>query len=81
MAKVRVRVWAKKCLEENGPSTTEEICDYITHRSTVGVTMRSLGSVLNSTTGIKKCGRVLVRFAGRSYYVNQWQIIKGDEER
>jgi len=80
MAKVRVRVWAKKCLEENGPSTTEEICEYITHRSTVGVTMRSLGSVLNSTTGIKKCGRVLVRFTGRSYYVNQWQII-GDDER
>tara|TARA_R100000329_G_C7572317_1_gene202606 strand:- start:83 stop:388 length:306 start_codon:yes stop_codon:yes gene_type:complete len=87
MAKIRVRVWAKKCLAENGISTTEEIAEYIENRSTVGVkSVRSLGSILSSTTGIEKCGKTLVRSAGRSYYVNQWklrQIIgeqQGDEE-
>ena len=58
MAKIRVRIWAKECLAENGISTTEEIAEYIENRSTVGVkSVRSLGSILSSTTGIEKCGK------------------------
>tara|TARA_R110002167_G_scaffold111007_2_gene282324 strand:- start:7776 stop:8030 length:255 start_codon:yes stop_codon:yes gene_type:complete len=84
MAKIRIRKWATKYLDENGPSTTEQIAYHIELNSTIGVkSMRSLGSILNSTRGVEKCGRILTRNTGGTYYVNQWRIRqkteKGDE--
>ena len=75
MAKVRIRKWAKKYLDDNGPSTTEQIAYHIEQNSTIGVeSMRSLGSILNSTLEIEKCGRILTKNTGGAYYINQWRI-------
>tara|TARA_R110002020_G_scaffold17765_4_gene62025 strand:+ start:690 stop:986 length:297 start_codon:yes stop_codon:yes gene_type:complete len=82
MAKLRVRQWAKRYLDDNGPSTTEQIASHIEDYSTIGVkSMRSLGSILNSTPGIVKCGRILTRNTGGTYYVNQWRIRQKEDEK
>ena len=77
MAQIRKRNWCRKYLKENGPSTTQDILDYIEIKTTGmgGATARSLGMIMKCDSMIRKIDKVtLTGDNGEKYSVNLWAI-------
>jgi len=84
MAQVRMRQWARKYLEENGPATTQEILEHIERKSSANngaKSARSLGMVLKADPKIRKVDKAtLTGETGVSYSVNLWDIRRDNNE-
>jgi len=77
MAQIRKRNWCRKYLRENGPSTTQEILEYIERKTTglSGACPRSLGMIMKCDSMIRKIDKVtLTGETGVTYSVNLWAI-------
>ena len=77
MAQIRKRNWCRKYLKENGPSTTQQILEYIEKRTTGlgGASARSLGMIMKADPMIRKVNMVtLGGETGARYSVNLWEI-------
>jgi hypothetical protein len=78
MAQKRLRNWARKYLKENGPSTTQEILEFIEKKSPANngaKSARSLGMVLKADPQIRKVDKAtLTGETGVKYSVNLWAI-------
>jgi len=84
MAQKRLRKWAREFLEENGPSTTQEILEHIEKKSPANngaKSARSLGMVLKADPQISKVDKAtLTGETGVSYSVNLWDIRRDNNE-
>ena len=60
MVQIRKRNWCRKYLRENGPSTTQEILEYIERKTTGlgGACSRSLGMIMKCDSMIRKIDKV-----------------------
>tara|TARA_R110000772_G_scaffold248897_1_gene363038 strand:+ start:523 stop:765 length:243 start_codon:yes stop_codon:yes gene_type:complete len=77
MVQTRKRNWCRKYLRENGPSTTQEILEYIEKKTTGlgGACTRSLGMIMKCDSMIRKIDKVtLTGETGVTYSVNLWAI-------
>tara|TARA_R110000765_G_scaffold98279_1_gene184797 strand:+ start:296 stop:538 length:243 start_codon:yes stop_codon:yes gene_type:complete len=77
MVQTRKRNWCRKYLRENGPSTTQEILEYIEKKTTGlgGACPRSLGMIMKCDSMIRKIDKVtLTGETGVTYSVNLWAI-------
>tara|TARA_R110000764_G_scaffold46791_4_gene104877 strand:- start:717 stop:959 length:243 start_codon:yes stop_codon:yes gene_type:complete len=77
MVQTRKRNWCRKYLRENGPSTTQEILEYIERKTTGlgGACPRSLGMIMKCDSMIRKIDKVtLTGETGVTYSVNLWAI-------
>tara|TARA_R110001592_G_scaffold182292_1_gene425464 strand:+ start:1136 stop:1381 length:246 start_codon:yes stop_codon:yes gene_type:complete len=78
MVQTRKRNWCRKYLRENGPSTTQEILEYIEKKTTGlggGTSNRSLGMIMKCDSMIRKIDKVtLTGETGVTYSVNLWAI-------
>ena len=77
MVQTRKRNWCRKYLRENGPSTTQEILEYIERKTTGlgGACSRSLGMIMKCDSMIRKIDKVtLTGETGVTYSVNLWAI-------
>ncbi len=80
MAQKRVRKWAREYLEQNGPSTAEQVQQYIQQKSKRGYSVRSIAMIMVRDPMIRNIHKVTHKGGiTEPYSVNLWEK-KGEEK-